>query len=298
MQSELTSPSLKEQAWQLDFINQAIVVATRAHAGQVRKGTDTPYIVHPYAVAMLARNYTADPEIIAACLLHDVLEDVAPAVYSEADMLQDFGSGVVDLVKTVSEPKTTQSASTDKLKNEAAAKIPAADTLKTVKTTQPASETALKREACTQSTPGNTPENTKIPRLSSQNPPETMKTASLSSKSTPGIHEHQSLKDQNAVTALWKSRKNAYLSQLRDATTHGDRRALLVSAADKICNLHDIMADYAQISAAVWEKFAVSKADEYWFYNAVFEVVAPHLPMPMAQLYQDFLQKLAAVTKS
>ena len=86
-------------------INQALVIATKAHGGQTRKGTDMPYITHPVAVALLASEYTNDEDVIIGALFHDVLEDVSPDIYSEQEMRADFGDRVTDLVKAVSEDK-------------------------------------------------------------------------------------------------------------------------------------------------------------------------------------------------
>lgn len=57
------------------FINNALVIAAKIHKGQKRKGSDTPYIVHPFEVALILQENRADEEMIAAGLLHDVLED-------------------------------------------------------------------------------------------------------------------------------------------------------------------------------------------------------------------------------
>lgn len=55
---------------------KAIDFAVRAHDGQSRKNTTLPYIIHPLHLAChaLALNII-DDEIIAACMLHDVVED-------------------------------------------------------------------------------------------------------------------------------------------------------------------------------------------------------------------------------
>jgi len=58
-----------------DIITIAMEVATRAHNGQIRKYTREPYVVHPFAVAGLVRSVTDDEYMIAAALLHDVIED-------------------------------------------------------------------------------------------------------------------------------------------------------------------------------------------------------------------------------
>ena len=57
------------------MINKAIEFATRAHAGQFRKGTSRPYIVHPIEVGDIVSTMTKDEEIISAALLHDTIED-------------------------------------------------------------------------------------------------------------------------------------------------------------------------------------------------------------------------------
>ena len=86
-------------------VNLALKVASKAHRDQVRKGTDIPYISHPVAVALIIGEYTTDENVIVAGILHDVLEDVKPSIYSEADMRGDFGDKITDIVKDVSEDK-------------------------------------------------------------------------------------------------------------------------------------------------------------------------------------------------
>ena len=57
------------------FISNALIIATKIHKDQTRKGSDIPYIVHPFEVALILQENGADEEMIAAGLLHDVLED-------------------------------------------------------------------------------------------------------------------------------------------------------------------------------------------------------------------------------
>jgi len=49
--------------------------ADRAHGNQMRKYTPERYIVHPIRVMQTCKEYTNDLPILAAALLHDVLED-------------------------------------------------------------------------------------------------------------------------------------------------------------------------------------------------------------------------------
>ena len=57
------------------LIFDALCFANTAHQGQIRKYTGEPYIVHPMEVAQIVRSVTTNPHMIAAALLHDVVED-------------------------------------------------------------------------------------------------------------------------------------------------------------------------------------------------------------------------------
>jgi (p)ppGpp synthase/HD superfamily hydrolase len=54
---------------------EAVACATEAHAGQVRKGTDIPYITHPIAVSPLVIEHGGDEDQAIAALLHEAIED-------------------------------------------------------------------------------------------------------------------------------------------------------------------------------------------------------------------------------
>src|SRR5690606_3806810 len=59
-----------------NLISYAHLFAAEAHLSQVRKYTNEPYILHPRAVAALARSAArCTEEMIAAAYLHDVVED-------------------------------------------------------------------------------------------------------------------------------------------------------------------------------------------------------------------------------
>jgi (p)ppGpp synthase/HD superfamily hydrolase len=54
---------------------QITAFADWAHGSQTRRYTSERYIVHPVRVMELCREYTTDETVLAAALLHDVLED-------------------------------------------------------------------------------------------------------------------------------------------------------------------------------------------------------------------------------
>jgi len=82
-------------------LHLALTTAAKAHHQQFRKGTNTPYFIHPVGVAMiLDRFHFPEPWIIAG-LLHDVLEDTdLPAGFIE----KNFGNEVAEIVLGCTEP--------------------------------------------------------------------------------------------------------------------------------------------------------------------------------------------------
>ena len=86
----------------MTMIDRALSFASVAHDGQRRKGSGIPYIVHCIETASVVAGLTNDPEIIAAGLLHDIIEDTK---YSYEDINKEFGKRVADLVKSETEEK-------------------------------------------------------------------------------------------------------------------------------------------------------------------------------------------------
>lgn len=82
-------------------IKQALDRATQLHMGQYRKGTDLPFIVHPYSVASIVSEYTDDEQVVIAALLHDVLEEVPS--YTAKDLADEFGQEIADIVERLTE---------------------------------------------------------------------------------------------------------------------------------------------------------------------------------------------------
>ena len=78
------------------MIHKAITIATKAHEGQIRKGTKLPYIVHPLEVGVIVSRMTQDKEVIAAAILHDTLEDCKEVTFST--LCQEFGERVAEIV--------------------------------------------------------------------------------------------------------------------------------------------------------------------------------------------------------
>ncbi len=85
------------------MIKEAAEFAAKAHEGAVRKGSQIPYITHPLETAVIVSLMTKDEEVIAAALLHDVIED---AGIKKEEIEARFGSRVADLVSEETEDKS------------------------------------------------------------------------------------------------------------------------------------------------------------------------------------------------
>lgn len=187
-------------------VNLALKTASKAHRDQARKGTDIPYISHPVAVAMIINKYTTDEDIIVAGVLHDILEDVKPSIYSEMDMRDDFGDKITGIVKDVSE---------DKVAGE----------------------------------------------------PE----------------------------KPWIERKKGYLAHLDNLA---NVEPIIVSTADKIHNLTDMLDEYERVGDGLWEKFNASKDDELWFYKSFLEIIQKKaIPEKMKADLESLINMLESVIK-
>lgn len=74
--------------------------ATRAHAAQVRKYTNEPYMVHPIRVAHRLTQEKFPDHVVAAAMMHDVLEDT-PVKYGHIE--KEFGPHIAKLVNEVTD---------------------------------------------------------------------------------------------------------------------------------------------------------------------------------------------------
>ena len=90
-----------------------------------RRKSETPYVLHPLEVGVIVGSMTSDQEIIAASILHDVVEDAGITIN---EIGEKFGARVKGLVSSETENKREElppeetwmirkQESIDKLKN-------------------------------------------------------------------------------------------------------------------------------------------------------------------------------------
>lgn len=106
-----------------NLIVRAANLAARSHADQRRKGDgDIPYVNHCTAVACLVAEVTDNEDVLAAALLHDVVEDSDVTV---DDLIAQFGPRVAEIVDTVTDSAAVtalsladrKAAQADKMRN-------------------------------------------------------------------------------------------------------------------------------------------------------------------------------------
>jgi len=98
------SARIEAAAAHSEVVGAALAAATEAHAGQVRNGSGgKPYIEHPVAVAELLERHGFGERVLAAALLHDVVEDSETTV---AELRERFGAEIAALVDALSDDES------------------------------------------------------------------------------------------------------------------------------------------------------------------------------------------------
>lgn len=84
------------------LFDRAAALALRAHSGTERRGKGLPYILHPMEAASIVATVTNDPEMLAAAILHDVVEDTDVTL---EQLRGEFGERVAELVARETAPR-------------------------------------------------------------------------------------------------------------------------------------------------------------------------------------------------
>lgn len=106
------------------LILRAIEVAAEQHEGQ-RYG-DAPYIVHPLTVGLALAAQGVDSHIVAAAILHDILEDTD---YPYEALEIEFGASVASIVDEVTRGEETYAEYLDGITSTAARLVKCVDSV-------------------------------------------------------------------------------------------------------------------------------------------------------------------------
>ena len=91
---------MNQEQFDSSLLDRAIEFAVQAHAGMERRGKGFPYVVHPLEAMAIAATMTPDQEVLAAAVLHDVVEDTDVTL---DDLRSLFGDRVARLVDSESD---------------------------------------------------------------------------------------------------------------------------------------------------------------------------------------------------
>jgi (p)ppGpp synthase/HD superfamily hydrolase len=89
----------------LPLTQAATRFATERHAGQRRAADGAPFVLHPLEVASLLERSHYPDHVVAAAVLHDVLEDTD---VKRSEIASRFGPEVAELVALVSDDPSVQ----------------------------------------------------------------------------------------------------------------------------------------------------------------------------------------------
>lgn len=88
----------------------------------------------------------------------------------------------------------------------------------------------------------------------------------------------------------WKVRKQQYLERLKSE----ESSVLLVSLADKLHNLRDILLTYRRERERTWERFNGGKEGTLWYYGQLVQIFAdkghPELAVELSRTFQKLRQ--------
>ena len=88
---------------EVNIIEKAMRVAAKGHEGQMRKEEAIPYLSHPASVAIKLAKHGFPDIVIAAALVHDVLEDTG---MTREEFRTKLGEEVLVIVEQLSEDKS------------------------------------------------------------------------------------------------------------------------------------------------------------------------------------------------
>lgn len=86
----------------MDIVSEALIFSAKAHDGMRRRKSDAPYILHPMEVGAIIGTMTDSQEVIAAGILHDVVEDAGVTL---EEVGEKFGERIMTLVASETENK-------------------------------------------------------------------------------------------------------------------------------------------------------------------------------------------------
>ena len=87
----------------LKLLEKAVEVCFKQHCFQKRKADGKPYFIHPVIVALKLAEHGFPENVLAAALLHDVLEDTD---YPQEKLRSEFGKEIFEMVTALTQDES------------------------------------------------------------------------------------------------------------------------------------------------------------------------------------------------
>jgi (p)ppGpp synthase/HD superfamily hydrolase len=86
----------------------------------------------------------------------------------------------------------------------------------------------------------------------------------------------------------WRERKQRYLERVRSEP----EEVVLVSAADKLYNMREILMDLRELGPGVWERFKGGREGSLWYYHGLIECFRDHAPKSLVAELERTVKEL------
>jgi (p)ppGpp synthase/HD superfamily hydrolase len=80
--------------------------------------------------------------------------------------------------------------------------------------------------------------------------------------------------DNKSKRKTWKDRKSSTVAKVKDFSYD----AKLLSCADKLSNIRDMINDVDLMGDALWGKFNATKQEQSWYYHSLLEAYSENPP--------------------
>jgi (p)ppGpp synthase/HD superfamily hydrolase len=91
----------------------------------------------------------------------------------------------------------------------------------------------------------------------------------------------------------WRERKKKYLRHLRKANSS----VRLVSAADKLYNARETLADFQTHRHSLWSRFKGGKEETLWYYESVAKILAAKGPKDLVEELKSVVTELRRASR-
>lgn len=107
-----------------------------------------------------------------------------------------------------------------------------------------------------------------------------------------GATEPEELRKRDGKTS-WNQRKTHAVNRIREA----NYELKLLSLADKLSNLRDMVNEYEEVGEQFWSRFNSPKDNQIWYYKSMLESYSNNQEITKTAAYTEFKSKVEYLIK-